>query len=143
MAPHTLCGMLGAKTNCDHCGVHTQDAQMASYLLWILARGDRLEEAKLELHRFSQSGVPVLILANKQDLPTAMDPRVMEEKLGLKDLCGEWHMQPSCAVTGDGLEDGLTILHDMIVGRKKAKKAAKGNVKASAKKLQRSHSHVC
>ena len=37
---------------------------------------ERLEEARLELHRVARSqdtqGVPILVLANKQDLPRAM-----------------------------------------------------------------------
>ena len=67
---------------------------------------ERLEEAKLELmkvcktHKHSQ--IPVLILANKQDLPVAIEVDRMEALLGLKELTPStpWHLQPTCAVTG-------------------------------------------
>ena len=44
--------------------------------------------------------VPVLIFANKQDLPDAMSS-------GTRRLC---HVQPSSALRGEGLEEGLTWL---------------------------------
>ena len=67
---------------------------------------ERLEEAKLELlkicktHKHSQT--PVLILANKQDLPVAIDIDKIEASLGVKELGPSvpWHLQPTCAVTG-------------------------------------------
>ena len=71
-------------------------------------RQERLEEAKLELlkicktvHKASQ--IPVLILANKQDLPVALDVDKLETMLGLKELgpTVPWHLQPTCAVTGN------------------------------------------
>ena len=110
---------------------------------------DRLEEAKLELLRFCKTGVPVLVLANKQDLPAALDPARLEQALGLKEMMGGWwHLQPTCAVTGDGLEEGMKVLHDMIVRKRKARAGGGGGGKglskaSSTRKLQRSHSHVC
>ena len=106
---------------------------------------DRLEEAKLELLRFCKIGVPVLVLANKQDLPAAVEAHKLEQRLGLRDLGAAWHLQPTCAVTGDGLQEGMKVLHGMIVRKRKARgaKAGGGMVKAvSTRKLQRSHSHV-
>ena len=67
---------------------------------------DRLEEAKLELLKIckthKQSQIPVLILANKQDLPVAIDADKVEASLGLKELgpSAPWHLQATCAVTG-------------------------------------------
>ena len=72
-------------------------------------KAERLEEAKLELlkicktHKHSQ--IPVLILANKQDLPLAIDADKIEASLGVKEIrppitC---HLQPTCAVTGKRL----------------------------------------
>ena len=71
-------------------------------------RQERLEEAKLELLKIcktvhKQSQIPVLILANKQDLPVALDVEQLETMLGLKELgpTVPWHLQPTCAVTGN------------------------------------------
>ncbi|XP_062137637.1 ADP-ribosylation factor-like protein 4C, partial [Drosophila sulfurigaster albostrigata] len=51
---------------------------------------ERMEEAKMELMRTAKcpdnQGVPVLILANKQDLPNACCPKELEKLLGLHEL---------------------------------------------------------
>ncbi|TMW46640.1 hypothetical protein DOY81_008280 [Sarcophaga bullata] len=51
---------------------------------------ERMEEAKMELMRTAKcpdnQGVPVLILANKQDLPGAREPKELEKLLGLHEL---------------------------------------------------------
>ncbi|XP_017072382.1 ADP-ribosylation factor-like protein 4A isoform X2 [Drosophila eugracilis] len=51
---------------------------------------ERMEEAKLELLRTAKcpdnQGVPVLILANKQDLPNACGAKELEKLLGLNEL---------------------------------------------------------
>lgn len=53
----------------------------------------------------------ILIFANKQDLPDAMKPHEIQEKLGLTRIRDRnWYVQPSCATSGDGLYEGLTWL---------------------------------
>ncbi|XP_055372494.1 ADP-ribosylation factor-like protein 4A [Condylostylus longicornis] len=51
---------------------------------------ERMEEAKMELMRTAKcpdnQGVPVLILANKQDLPGAREPKELEKLLSLHEL---------------------------------------------------------
>jgi ADP-ribosylation factor-like protein 4 len=51
---------------------------------------ERMEEAKMELMRTAKSpdnqGTPLLILANKQDLPMAKEPKELEKLLGLHEL---------------------------------------------------------
>lgn len=51
---------------------------------------ERMEEAKMELMRTAKSpdnqGTPLLILANKQDLPMAKEPIELEKLLGLHEL---------------------------------------------------------
>ncbi len=130
---------------------------------------DRIEEAKLELQKickstvngggggggFKKNSIPVLVLANMQDLPDAMEAAKVESLLGLRDVLGaarQWHLQPTCAVTGDGLQEGMEKLQEMIANRRKAAKVSLGNpaagvrstsaTKLNSKKLQRSHSHV-
>ncbi|KAL3219041.1 hypothetical protein MRX96_031195 [Rhipicephalus microplus] len=90
---------------------------------------ERMEEARLELQRVAREnpGVPLLVLANKQDLPGAKEPRVIERLLGLHELSAShlWHVQPACAIIGEGLDDGLERLYDMIVRRRRQAKQAK------------------
>jgi ADP-ribosylation factor protein 6 len=100
---------------------------------------DRIEEAKQELHRIlkdrEMQHCVLLVLANKQDQSNAIKPSDMAEKLGLitqgkgtdsnttsiddssqfKNLL--WCVQPSCALTGEGLIEGLTWLSDHISDR--------------------------
>lgn len=92
---------------------------------------ERMEEAKMELHKMAKnpenSSVPVLVLANKQDLPGAKEPCEIEKAMGLNELGSNqlYHVQPACAITGDGLDDGLEVLYDMIQKRKKLSKQNK------------------
>ncbi|XP_063235755.1 ADP-ribosylation factor-like protein 4A [Bacillus rossius redtenbacheri] len=91
---------------------------------------ERMEEAKMELARTARSpdnaGVPILVLANKQDLPGAREPRELEKLLGLSEMSSHcWHVQPACAITGDGLHEGLEQLYEMILRRRKLAKQSK------------------
>ncbi|XP_030244146.1 ADP-ribosylation factor-like protein 4C isoform X2 [Drosophila navojoa] len=186
---------------------------------------ERMEEAKMELMRTAKcpdnQGVPVLILANKQDLPSACCPKQLENLLGLHELhypisnlsststststgniagfatsnqsytdygktsltnvnkdtdnshvrstdyfqldsestfshadskckvssspaalsnpqqqltlkhtnlnVKGWYIQPACAITGEGLQEGLDALYDMILKRRKINKNHKKN----------------
>uniref|UniRef100_A0A0B6ZBQ6 ADP-ribosylation factor 6 n=1 Tax=Arion vulgaris TaxID=1028688 RepID=A0A0B6ZBQ6_9EUPU len=76
---------------------------------------DRIDEARQELHRIindrEMRDAIILVFANKQDLPDAMKPHEVQEKLGLTRIRDRnWYVQPSCATTGDGLFEGLTWL---------------------------------
>lgn len=89
------------------------------------AEAERLEEAKVELHRIARSaenqGVPVLVLANKQDLDGAMSASEVEKVLALHELSSSTlhHTQGCSALDGQGLQPGLEKLYDMILKRKK------------------------
>mmetsp|Transcript_123253 Transcript_123253/g.213801 ORF Transcript_123253/g.213801 Transcript_123253/m.213801 type:complete len:200 (-) Transcript_123253:120-719(-) len=53
-------------------------------------------------------GVPLLVLANKQDLPGALNVDEITEKLKLRKLKGlQWSVQPTCGTEGHGLHDAL------------------------------------
>ncbi|CAN9511456.1 unnamed protein product [Ophioblennius macclurei] len=73
----------------------------------------RLDEARKELSRVlryeSLRGVPLVVLANKQDLPGALNPEELCVKLDLMRLCDNrgWFVQPCSATTGMGLEEGF------------------------------------
>ena len=50
----------------------------------------------------------VLVLANKQDMPNSMSAAEMADKLELSSIRGRnWHCQPCCAVSAEGLYEGL------------------------------------
>ncbi|GAB0098133.1 ADP-ribosylation factor-like protein 4A [Sergentomyia squamirostris] len=101
---------------------------------------ERMEEAKMELMRTikcpDNQGVPLLVLANKQDLPGACEPRELERLLGLHELPSTYttegatapkmtYIQPACAITGDGLQEGFEALYDMIIRKRKIIKSSK------------------
>ncbi|XP_028835021.1 ADP-ribosylation factor-like 4aa [Denticeps clupeoides] len=94
---------------------------------------ERMEEAKTELHKIARSpenqGVPVLVVANKQDLRNSLTASDVEKLLALGDLSATcpWHLQPTCAIIGDGLKEGLAKLHDMILKRRKALRQQRKN----------------
>ena len=53
-------------------------------------------------------GVPLLVLANKQDLPNALSVDEVEDRLALNDINDrDWKIMGSCAITGEGLYEGL------------------------------------
>merc|ERR1712157_625254 len=73
---------------------------------------DRIEDAREELMKLlpedAMRDAVVLVLANKQDLPNAMTPAEVTEKLGLYNLRNrQWFLQSACATTGGGLFEGL------------------------------------
>jgi len=57
----------------------------------------------------------LLVLANKQDLPHAMNANEMKDKLKLHQLRQKnWFIQPCCATTGEGLFEGLDWLSQQL-----------------------------
>ncbi|KAJ1820250.1 Arf GTPase arf1 [Coemansia sp. RSA 2671] len=76
---------------------------------------DRVSEARDELQRMLNEDelrdVNLLVFANKQDLPNAMNAGEITEKLGLPTIKNiKWYIQATCATTGDGLYEGLEWL---------------------------------
>merc|ERR1711916_163952 len=76
---------------------------------------DRIGEAREEHHRMLNedelSDAVLLVFANKQDLPNAMNAAEITDKLGLHSLRQRnWYIQSTCATSGDGLYDGLDWL---------------------------------
>jgi hypothetical protein len=63
-----------------------------------------------ELHN-----APVLVFANKQDLPNAVTVAEITEKLQLHSIRNRnWHIQATCATSGDGLYEGLDWLSNTL-----------------------------
>ena len=76
---------------------------------------DRIGEARDELQRMLNEDelrdALLLVFANKQDLPNAMNTAEVTDKLGLHSLRQrKWYIQATCATNGDGLYEGLDWL---------------------------------
>ncbi|WMV17067.1 hypothetical protein MTR67_010452 [Solanum verrucosum] len=83
---------------------------------------DRISEARDELHRMLNEeelrGATILVFANKQDLPNAMNVADITDKLGLHSLRQRrWYIQSACATSGQGLYEGLDWLSHNITGK--------------------------
>lgn len=60
----------------------------------------------------------VLVFANKQDQATMTVPEITE-RLDLQSLKGrDWYIQGTCALTGDGLFEGLEWLSKTVSKKK-------------------------
>ncbi|CAK9237726.1 unnamed protein product [Sphagnum troendelagicum] len=80
---------------------------------------DRIVEARDELHRMLSEDelrdAVLLVFANKQDLPNAMNAADITDKLGLHSLRQRhWYIQSTCATSGEGLYEGLDWLSSNI-----------------------------
>ena len=73
----------------------------------------------MELHNVmdddAMRDVPILVFANKMDLPTAMNTGNLVDGLRMKEFVrNKWFVQASNAVTGDGLYEGLERMATMV-----------------------------
>ncbi|KAB1226930.1 ADP-ribosylation factor 1 [Morella rubra] len=101
---------------------------------------DRISEAREELHRMlgevstlffavgefismalltpwliTCRGKPLLVFANKKDIPNAMSTSEITAKLGLTpDIGCRWHVQATCGTSGEGLNEGFSWLIENI-----------------------------
>ncbi|NXF32623.1 ARL14 protein, partial [Nyctibius bracteatus] len=90
----------------------------AGGLLYVVDSSDkrRLEESKQEFELVLKNEfikrVPVIVLANKQDLPGALSAAEITRRFNVMKYCSDrnWYVQPCCAVTGEGLSEALNIL---------------------------------
>ncbi len=72
----------------------------------------RVEVAREELTKLLASdelrNAVLLVYANKQDLPQSLTCAELSDKLGLHGIRDRpWYIQSTCAVTGEGLYEGL------------------------------------
>ncbi|KAI5062135.1 hypothetical protein GOP47_0022674 [Adiantum capillus-veneris] len=93
-------------------------------LIFVVDSNDnnRIVEARDELHRMLDEdelrNSVLLVLANKQDLPHAMNAAEMTEKLGLHSLRQrKWYIQSTCATSGEGLYEGIDWLSANIASK--------------------------
>ncbi|XP_065904624.1 uncharacterized protein [Dysidea avara] len=90
-------------------------------LIYVMDSADRsrLSVAKDELAWILESdemvGVPLVILANKQDLPNAASTSEIITKLELNSIRNRpWYIQSTCAVSGDGVYEAMNELSSMV-----------------------------
>ncbi|NWU91605.1 ARL14 protein, partial [Upupa epops] len=90
----------------------------ANALLYVVDSSDkrRLEESKKEFELILKNEllkrVPVVVLANKQDLPGALNAEEITRRFHMQKYCSDrnWYVQPCCAVRGEGLSEALQRL---------------------------------
>ncbi|KAL5284647.1 arf1.2 family protein [Megaselia abdita] len=80
---------------------------------------DRIAEAEKELRNMLAEDelrdAVLLVFANKQDLPNAMNAAELTDKLQLNSLRGKpWYIQATCATQGHGLYEGLDWLSNEL-----------------------------
>ncbi|CAF0954341.1 unnamed protein product [Brachionus calyciflorus] len=92
-------------------------------LVYVIDSSDseRVSEAAEELHGILEDdamyGVPVVIIANKQDLPNAMTCSELVQKLDLNKLTrtkNKWFIQNACAVNGEGIYEAMNQMAQMV-----------------------------
>jgi ADP-ribosylation factor protein 1 len=95
--------------------------QNSQALIFVIDSSDveRLPEAKSELQRIVKELPPeqiaLLVLANKQDMPSALPLAEIAQRLELDSLGNyKYHIEPTCATTGTGLYEGLDWLVDNL-----------------------------
>ena len=80
---------------------------------------DRLEDAKDEFHAILEEeelkDACILVYANKQDMPGAIDDAKVSEALGLPQIQSrQWAIFKTSAVKGTGLFEGLDWLSNAL-----------------------------
>ena len=92
---------------------------------------ERLDEVRLELTKIAKNndtlGVPILIVANKQDLPGARSCAELERSLALHELSAThpWVLVPAIALIGEGLFEAMNSLYELMLKAKKARSKSK------------------
>ena len=90
-------------------------------LIYVIDSADtrRIEETGIELQQLMDeerlANVPLLVMANKQDLISALSPAEISKELGLDDIRERtWNIQACSAKTGEGLSEAMEWLVDQI-----------------------------
>ncbi|KAL4431090.1 hypothetical protein ABPG75_006346 [Micractinium tetrahymenae] len=95
-------------------------------MVFVVGRYGTLQQSAAALRRMLLNtcldelhGLPLLVLANMQDLPTASSVEEVEEHLGLRTLWDPrpWRVQGCCCNTGQGLLEGLRWLAEAVAGQ--------------------------
>jgi len=100
-------------------------------LIYVIDSADRrrMEETQVELQQLLDEErlghVPLLIMANKQDLLNALSPGEITTELGLNEIRERtWQILPCSAKTGEGLQDGMEWIVEQINSNKGEEKVS-------------------
>lgn len=80
----------------------------------------RLNEAKKEFEHILRNellkSLPVVIFANKQDIPGAMTVHEITEHFNMNKTCSDrdWYVQYCSSTTGVGLEEGMQKMANLV-----------------------------
>jgi small GTP-binding protein len=98
--------------------------QNTQAIIFVVDSNDRLriaearEELNRMLHEDELRDALLLVFANKQDLPDAMNAAEITDKLNLHHLRQRtWFLSATCANSGDGLVEGLEWLSNQLKNR--------------------------
>lgn len=101
----------------------------AGGVVFVVDSGDseRVQEAREEIQEMLKAeelqGVPLLVFANKKDLPDALPTSELSQRLGLDDMKKRrWLIQSACAVNGDGILQGFDWLSHVMAGTSRDRK---------------------
>ena len=113
--------------SCGHTGQKSIRPYWRNYydqtdaLIYVIDSADRrrMEETGIELQQLLDeeklSNVPLLVMANKQDLLNALTPAEITTELNLQELRERtWHILPCSARTGEGLQEGMEWLVEQV-----------------------------
>ncbi|KAH3761346.1 ADP-ribosylation factor Arf1 [Pelomyxa schiedti] len=89
---------------------------------------ERMDDAREQMYYLlgdeQLRDAPLLVFANKQDLPSALPVAEITAKLGLPEINvgrtgapRDWYIQASCATSGDGLPEGFEWLIQQLEKR--------------------------
>ena len=91
---------------------------ISNAIILVIDYNDRIDKVRDQFHHLCNNvlneNIPILIYANKQDLPNALSCNEIPEKLNLHSIKQEWYIQGTCAKTGDGLYEGLEWLYQKL-----------------------------
>lgn len=95
--------------------------QGSNAIVWVLDSADieRLQEARDTLQELLREdalqGIPLIVFANKQDMPKAMSVTEVAEGLEISSIYNRpWHVQACCAASGDGVFEGFDWLSETL-----------------------------
>lgn len=79
----------------------------------------RFDEARDELNWILESeemlGVPLVVMANKQDMPNACSPSEVVDKLGLTTINNrKWYIHGTSALSGEGVFESVSELSRVV-----------------------------
>merc|ERR1712126_464283 len=93
--------------------VETVEYKNISFTVWDVGGQDKIRP--LWRHYFQNTDGLIFVVANKQDLPQAMNPAEITDKLGLHNMRNRnWYIQATWATNGDGLYEGLDWLSNQL-----------------------------